>query len=146
RTTETPLQTTHYAVSLEPLFKVAKTIANHLEVTTELTDKNYLELTLVYPNRILSGQVLDSIMDSYRKYLIEEQHKVAQHQIDYLKQREEEMDVQVTALMKRHVENISEQAGTLELLATAQQSFKKRLLSIDLEIKHMQKGLEEGAG
>lgn len=134
-----------YDAAIFPLSKMAEGLAGSVKVTNDFSDKSFLRLTLQHSNRQGVSKILNTVMESYREYMIQEHHRVVADQIAYLKQRQEEMDQNLVKLMEEHAEHISTTGGNLELLTQTQQGFRKRLLTIDLEMKHLQKALEEGS-
>ncbi|MGZ3633555.1 MAG: hypothetical protein ACXWM7_04565 [Parachlamydiaceae bacterium] len=139
------LKYTDYVLTLEPLQKLAKSLAKDLKVVSDYKDKSFITLTLHYPNRQGSSLLLNAIMDAYRDHLLQEHHHVVANQVAYLRERRQAMEDQLATLMEEHAEKLSAHAGNLELLIATQQNLQKKLLSIDLETKHIQKALDEGS-
>lgn len=145
RETARPLTPQMYLLTLQPSKKITDRLLAKLKITSDYNDKLFLTLNLRYPSRQGVSQILNTIMESYRDYLIEEHHRSVENQVAYLKERQEEMDTQLANLLGKHAESLSSYAGNLDLLVSTQQNFKKRLLNIDLDIEHLQKGLQSGS-
>lgn len=134
-----------YILNIRPLEKVAKAIADNLKIVADYNASSFLTLKLQHSSKKGTPELLNSIMGSYRSLLVNEHHKVVAEQVDYLKQRQVEIDYDLTKLMEKHALQVSTHAGNLELLISTQQNLQRRLLGIDLEIKHLQKTFEEGS-
>lgn len=139
------LKSKHYVLTLKPLRELAEKLEENLKVVSDYKDKAFISLTLNYPSREGTSRLLNAIMDAYRDHLLFEHHEVVASQVDYLNQRRQMMDEQLGILMHNHGEQISSHAGSLDLLVATQQNLQKRLLTIDLEIKHIQQALDEGS-
>lgn len=142
-TSRPSLKSRHYVLTLKPLRELAEKLEDNLKVVSDYKDKAFISLTLNYPSREGTSRLLNAIMEAYRDHLLSEHHEVVASQVDYLKQRRRMMDEQLTLLMHNHGEQISSHAGSLDLLVATQQNLQKRLLTIDLEIKHIQQALDE---
>ncbi len=84
-------------------------------------------------------------MEGYRKYLLQEHQKQSGEQISYLQNRQREMGGKLKSLLEEHAENLSSPTNNIEFLVSTQQSYKKKLLAIELESLHLVKALEEGS-
>lgn len=134
-----------FELTVEPLRKMAEIIADNLKVLSDYKDKSFITLSLSYKSRQGTSDLLNAIMDAYREHLIDEHHRLVASQVAYLNQRRQMMEQQLAMLMHEHAEKMTAHAGNLDLLIATQQNLQKKLLTIDLEIKQIQKSLDEGS-
>lgn len=139
------LKSKRYVLTLKPLRELTDELKTNLIAVSDYHDKGYISLSLSYFSRVGASKFLNAIMETYRDHLISEHHEIVASQLGYLNQRRQKMDEQLIALMNNHGKRISAHAGHLDLLVTTQQNLQKRLLTIDLEIKHIQQALDEGS-
>lgn len=144
---EQPMDFEHrrYELVIQPLRKLAETLAKDLKVVSDYKDKSFITLTLTYQSRRGVGALLNAIMDAYRDYLESEHHRIVASQVAYLNQRRQKMEEQLAVLMHEHAEVLTAHAGNLDVLIATQQNLQKKMLTIDMEIKHIQQALEEGS-
>lgn len=140
----TPLTHETYVLSIHPLYRVAQNLLNNLVVEADKLDKTLLKLSYSDVNRHISSRLLNSVMNTYRKFLVDEHVRVTADQVAYLKQRQEDMDKQLVLLMEDHAVNIASNDASIEFLVKTQQNYKSKLLGIDLETKHLEKAQQEG--
>lgn len=127
-----------YELAFRPVRKMAQEVAGNLKVISDYKDKSFITLTLTYETRQGTSQLLNAIMESYQQYLADEHHRVVASQVAYLKERRGTMEGHLAALMHEHAEQVSAHAGNLDVLIATQQNLQKKLLTADLEIKHLQ--------
>lgn len=139
------LQNKRYELTLQPARKLAEKIASQLKVISDYKDKSFITLTLTYQTRQGTRDLVNAIMEAYRQHLVDEHHRVMASQVAYLKDRREAMEVHLGSLMHEHAEQLSSHAGNLEVLIATQQSLQKKLLTTDLEMKHIQQALKKGS-
>jgi hypothetical protein len=133
-----------YELKFKPIRKMAEDLSDDLKVISDYKDKSFISLTLHFRSRKESSDLLNAVMEAYREHLLEEHHLTVASQVEYLKQRRQTMEEQLAVLMHEHAEQLSAHAGSLDLLVATQQGLQKKLLAIDLEIKHVQQTLNEG--
>lgn len=133
-----------YQLKLKPVRRMAEEISDDLKVVSDYKDKSFITLTLHFRSRQETSALLNAVMEAYREHLLEEHHLIVASQVAYLTQRRHSMEEQLATLMHEHAEQLSAHAGSLDLLVATQQNLQKKLLSIDLEIKHIQQTLNEG--
>lgn len=134
-----------YTLNLRPLEAISKGIAKNLKIIADYNASSFLTLKLSHSSRQEASALLNGIMEAYRNYLISENHKVVAEQIAYLKTRQAEINLDLSLLMETHAQQVSTHAGNLDLLISTQQNLQRRLLGIDLEIKQLQKSIDEGS-
>lgn len=134
-----------YELAFMPSRKMAEEISSNLKVVSDYKDKSFITLTLTYDTRQGTSALLNAIMDAYQQYLADEHHRVVASQVAYLKERRAAMEGHLASLMHEHAEQLSNHAGNLDLLIATQQNLQKKLLTTDLEIKHIQQAMGKGS-
>lgn len=119
-----------FLLTLKPKRKVTEHLANKIKITPDPKDKRVVNLKVIYEDRILSAQILNSLMDLYREWLEEENQKVASEQIHYLRQRENEENQLLTNMLYKHA---SDQADKMN-----SSGFASNLLAMDFLTKNLQ--------
>ncbi len=143
----TPRTASHqsaYQMKVKPIRQMAEDVSSDLKVVSDYKDKSFITLTLQFRSRQETSTLLNAIMGAYRKHLHDEHHLTVASQVEYLKDRRHDMEEQLSTVMQEHAEQLSVHAGNLDLLVATQQNLQKKLLTIDLEIKHIQQVLNEG--
>lgn len=134
-----------FELAFKPPRKMAAEIATQLKVVSDYKDKSFITLTLTYETRQGTSTLLNAIMDAYRQYLDSEHHRVVASQVAYLNDRRSVMEGHLARLMHEHAEQLSDHAGNLDVLIATQQNLQKKLLTADLEIKHIQQSMGKGS-
>lgn len=139
-----PISGQTYILSISPLSKVAQNLLANLVVEADKLDKTLLKINFHDIDRHRSSKFLNTIMQTYREFLVNEHVRVTEEQVAYLKHRQEDMDMQLVALMENHAVNIASNDSTIEFLVKTMQNYKSKLLNMDLEVKHLEKAQVEG--
>ncbi len=140
-----PLEGEKYEVTLTPLHQVASNIGKNITVELERVDKGLLKVNYDHADRAIATNIVNGVMNGYRKHLLQEHQKQSLEQIAYLQNRQVEMGGKLKQLLEEHAENFSSNANTIEFLVSTQQAHKKELMAIELESLHLVKALEEGS-
>lgn len=143
-TTE-PLEGKKYIIALSPLHQVAESIAKNVVVELERMDKGLIKLRYDHPDRATATDLVNGIMMGYRRHLLQEHQKQSLEQIAYLQKRQIEMGGKLKNLLEEHAGNLSSTNNSIEFLVSTNQSYKKKLMAIELESLHLVKALEEGS-
>lgn len=143
-TTE-PLEGKKYIITLSPLHQVAESISKNIYVELDRTDKGLIKLRYDHPDRTIATNLVNGIMFGYRKYLLQEHQRQSLEQIAYLQKRQVEMGGKLKNLLEEHAGNLSSTNNSIEFLVSTNQSYKKKLMAIELESLHLVKALEEGS-
>lgn len=143
--TEEALVGKKYEVILTPLHQVASNIGKNITVELERVDKGLLKVNYVHTDRTVAANVVNGVMNGYRKHLLQEHQKQSLEQIAYLQNRQVEMGGKLKQLLEEHAQNFSSNANSIEFLVSTQQAHKKELMAIELESLHLLKALEEGS-
>lgn len=133
-----------YVLSITPSHRIAHNLLGNLVIEADKLDKTLLKISYTDTNRFHSSLFLNNVMHNYRNFLVDEHVRVSLDQIAYLKQRQEDMDKQLVILMEDHAVNIASNDASIEFLVKTQQSYKSKLLNIDLEARHLEKAQKEG--
>lgn len=141
---EGPLPQSVYTIAFNPPSRIAQNLLANLVVEADKLDKTLLKINYYDINRHRSSKLLNTVMNTYREFLVDEHVRVTAEQVAYLKERQEDMDKQLVVLMEDHAVNIASNDASIEFLVKTQQSYKSKLLNIDLETKHLEKAQQEG--
>jgi hypothetical protein len=143
--TDENLEGKKYIVAISPLHQVAESISKNIVVEFDRTDKGLIKLRYDHPDRETATNVINGVMQGYRQHLLQEHQKQSQQQIAYLQKRQKEMGSKLKWLLEEHAGNLSSTNNNIEFLISTNQSYKKKLLAIELESLHLVKALEEGS-
>ncbi len=152
RNTSKPLTNQKLGVEIQPLFYVAENISRNLMIMPDKTDKNLLVLRLPHRDRFVGAKILNEIMSIYLDYLHDEHMRISDEQLNYLQNRRQMMGAELKKMMDDHALSLSSDLNTtgfpnstkaMEFMATAQNDYRQKLLSIDLETKRLQKAHDE---
>lgn len=139
-----PLPEKTYILSINPSHRIAQNLLANLVVEADKLDKTLLKINYYDIDRHQSEKLLNTLMDTYREFLVDEHVRVTADQVAYLKERQEDMDKQLVVLMEDHAVNIASNDASIEFLVKTQQNYKTKLLNIDLETKYLEKAQHEG--
>lgn len=150
-----PLAGRSFSLSLEPLDSAAKGLANRLDIKPDEKSDKILRLRFTYPDRFLSSQLLNSLMDIYQQYLKTDHQTLAAAQLAYLEGRRQDSANNLKVLITDYAINLSEDLATsgiidsekeLERLEKEKTECRHRLLLIELELNRLQSPHAEESG
>lgn len=153
RKTEEPIALQQYVVGINSMTNVINHLSHKIMVEIDREDKTLLKLKYSDPDRHQSAAVLNGLMEIYQNYLKREQKRITSEQIGYLQQRQNEVRNSLQSMMEEHaailtadVKNIGfpDVNSAIAFFAATQQQHTRELLTIDLELKHLQKVQQEG--
>lgn len=133
-----------YVLKLLPLRTAAEKLRKHVRVDADLNDPSFLALELSYPTRQGVSTVLNTIMEVYRDYLVDEHHRIMANQVNYLKNRQIEMDQQLSTSMEEYALMQSGRDSDFDSLLLLQQKHNEKKIAIDLELKHLDRAAQAG--
>ncbi|MEM8727098.1 MAG: hypothetical protein AAGE99_00060 [Chlamydiota bacterium] len=133
---------TYYPLKIEPLQEVVLSLRSQIDAVQHSSTPGILELTFFHSDLFVGKEVLDSIMQRYRKYLTLESERVSAGQIAYLEKRRDELCMKMHQHFQSHVaylkKNIRERGSLtlgqyLPIFQERKANFSKDL--IDLKLK-----------
>jgi hypothetical protein len=142
-----------YEISLNSPYRVAKGLKENIAFKNDSLDEELIHLTTLHPDRHRGAQLINSLIALYKIHKVDEQRRVSDEQIAYLEERKSEAQKTLRKAMDEFASEQSKGFETsgfvstdkaLEFLATRQQEYQGRLLSIELENKRLEKVLHEG--
>lgn len=137
-----------YIMDLLPLDKVAERIQKTFVISSDLNDKNLINITYRNPSRKLAVDHVNTLMDLYQKYVDDEHQRIAVAQLDYLLERQQSMGNQLRVMMQDHANALSTDLTTtgfatsgmaMEFFEKNQQSLQQQLLTTELEIQRLER-------
>lgn len=147
RKTNEALTGREYYLSILPMDKVMEHLLYHLTVDTDRDDKTLIKLKYADSDRIRASTILNTLMELYQKYLKEQQQRIYDEQIAYLRIRQEEMKLRLRQMMNEHAAMLSadvlsmgfpDTKSAIQFFSQVQQKYSGDLLNIDLELKRLQ--------
>ncbi len=136
-----------YPLALHPLADVSALLRKKcLKIIPLKQDKNILKLEFTSRNRFLAADFLNQLMKSYQTYLKRENDETCQVQLDYLRQRQEELTQYYDEALVDHVGYLKESlqkngfigvAQEMEILSEPKNHYTSRLFDIDLELRRL---------
>lgn len=149
---ESPQYST-FMVVLHPLAPTAKEYSQKFNIDCDRSDKGLLKLQYANGNRHLAALHLNALMEIYQDHSNKEHQRIANFQIGYLEKRHDEMSQDLEKLMYNHAHGLSSDVTScghhsiekaMEFRASNLQEYKRKLLSINLEIQRFKKAKEDG--
>ena len=154
RTTPESLKGNSYSLKLHPIQEAARGLLKQFTFQQDKIDKSVLKIIHKYPDRKQAAKNLNALMDVYLQHLQCEHENLCQMQINYLKERQEDVGSQLESMMDANAEKLSSDLSStgfatsekaMEFLAANQQLLKEKLFSIDLTIKRLNNIQQEGS-
>ncbi|MBA3957953.1 MAG: hypothetical protein H0X51_06140 [Parachlamydiaceae bacterium] len=148
RTDSSPLTGETFLLNVEPLYTVVERVLARLTIETDREDKSLIRLKYLDTDRYRAAASLNALMQLYRTYLKEEQSRVSDEQLAYLETRQGEMKEVMRHMMEQHAAVLSSDvmslgfpdvSSAIHFFAAIQQKYTQDLLTIDLELKRVQR-------
>ncbi len=133
-----------YKLTLDPLPLAAKKISKRFNCTTDSKDKTLLKLVFRDQSRQDASDCLNVLMHLYQEELKKDHQKIVKEQIAYLEQRQTETASKLKTMMEEHAQALSSNMATIDFLFQMQQSYTQKLLLLDMELRRLLRGREEG--
>lgn len=140
----TPLIGKTFKIKIEPINLVARRLLFSFSCETDLRDKTLIKLAFKNSSRKVAADYLNLLMALYQENLRQDQQQIAEEQIAYLHKRQEETSSILKEKMEEHALSLSSTMATIDFLFQTQQSYTQKLLLLDMELRRLQKGREEG--
>lgn len=143
----------NYLLTFLPLGGTAQTISKRFFIESDRSDKNLLKITYKHGNRHQAVSHINALMDLYQEHIIKEHQRTCALQIEYLQNRQQEMDMQLQEIMKNHAQELSSNLNStgfvdygtaMNFLTNNQHQFKQKLQALDLEIQWLHQAQNEG--
>lgn len=147
------LADSEYILSLSPMTTVSKALASQITIESDRMDRSLLKFSYKHKDRHFACRCINTLMTLYQNHLRKEHQKTITEQLAYLRRRQTEVTENIRNIMDEHAQNLMADFSTIgfldseramNFLAANQQSFKHKQMTIDLDIKRMEKALEEG--
>ena len=135
-----------YIISFLPLDLTYSIISNAFKIDTDKNDRGILKLQYKNIDRHVSSELINLVMADYKRFIKADNDFMAQQQMNYLSNKEDQTNQKVEDLLSRHAAYISSGISTtgfpdsdkeMEFLGQSQREYKHRLLSIELESKRL---------
>lgn len=133
-------------IVIEPVQKVMHQILKQLRIKKRQDDSNILDLT--YKDVDLQRGIcfLDTLMATYKEYLIQDSKQLAQMQLEYLEKRQNAISKKLEKSLEEHMHyletHVSEEGflglyQELEMLDSKKREQEQRLLEISLDLDRL---------
>jgi hypothetical protein len=135
-----------FKITIFPSRSIAKKLRKELKIVSDTVDKTLIRLKYSHRDRRLAAELLNAIMSEYLNVLKDEQNGYAREQLNYLKNRKDEMGQELAQIMEVHATSLlTDLSNTgfldskeeIEFLAKFQQEYKKQIDTLDLQIKRL---------
>ncbi len=133
-------------VTVHPLQSLTPKLRQQITIKPAREDKNLLVIKCRDPDRRRSAQIVNTLMQMYEHYLIEENQLIINAQLAYLNQRQDELSEKLTGEIRSHAEllkkNIQSQGylgikDEMEMAFEPLQTYQTRLSAIELELSQI---------
>lgn len=137
------------SLTMLPWVDVVGQLIKGLEIKASKLDKNVLELTYSHRNRYMAAEFLNCVMEQYQKYLKEENAQIAELQLAYLEERQNQLAGKLDLTLNEQAKYLAKNLGDsgfiglqqeVEMLAVPKEEYTSKLFDMDLELKRLEKG------
>ena len=137
-----------YALTLTPWRPLIGNVEKKLSIKPTQLDKNILQLRYAHRNRHLAATFLNQMIVCYQDYLREETQAVADAQLKYLDQRQDELNAKLDKALDEHVAYLKNTLGgqgfisleqEVDLLSHPQELFTAKLFDVEFELSRLEK-------
>lgn len=80
-----------YFVTISPWRETVASLRKNFVISAQKQNKTIYELKLNFPDRFLGAYILNEWMEQYRRYLKEDHDRIAQQQLSYLEERQDQV-------------------------------------------------------
>jgi uncharacterized protein involved in exopolysaccharide biosynthesis len=138
---------------LRPLADVAQEIASAISVETDKNGKSIIWIHFADRDRFLAADFINNLMESYRRYSVDDDRKIIQDQIAYLHRRQSQIASQLQSVLEDHAGRCSKElAGSgfpdveteITFFVSNHKEYHNKLFGIELERARLGKYLDEG--
>ena len=142
-----------YRLTISHWVAAAASLRKQLQIKTDKLNTSIYHLSYCHRNRYFAIQVLNGLMDEYRRYLKREHDQVAKEQIVYLDQKQEEIYQKLSHVFEEHEQYLCrnlKDKGFFGLEQEAQSYFLphkeclEKLFIIDIELAKLDHFGEKG--
>lgn len=135
-----------YPLQIGSWIGTAKKLREQIQIASGKTNKSIYDLTFSHRDRHLGVQILNELMAGYQKYLKKDHDELANEQLSYLEQKQEQLYDKMSTMFDDHVAYLSRNLGTKGFIAleqesdtllTPHQNMLAKVLSIDLELSRL---------
>ncbi len=135
-----------YPLQIGSWIGTAKKLREQLQIANGKTNKSIYDLSFYHRDRHLGVQILNELMAGYQKYLKKDHDELAQEQLSYLEQKQEELYDKMSTMFDDHVAYLSRNLGTNGFIALEQESdtllnphqnMMTKILTIELELSRL---------
>lgn len=132
-----------FLLELNPMQKVLEHMTKKLKLKLRKGDSSLIELGYQDKDPRRGVFFLNSIMQAYKQYLVEENERIAEAQLVYLNKRQNEIAARLDETLQEHVKYLQETLGEkgfmslhqeLEIVENKKKKHQQRLMEIDLDI------------
>ncbi|MEI8300383.1 MAG: hypothetical protein WCG10_02055 [Chlamydiota bacterium] len=132
-----------FLLEIYPMQKVLEQMTKKLKLKLAKGDSSLIELAYQDKDPYRGVFFLNSIMQAYKHYLVEENERIAQAQLIYLSKRQNEIATRLDETLQEHVKYLKETLGEkgfmslhqeLEIVENKKKKHQQRLMEIDLDI------------
>jgi len=135
-----------FEVSISPMQDTLKLLIEELSFDAVKSDKGVLKMVYSHRDRHLAAKLINTIMDSFQKYLKEYQAKIAALQMDYLYQKQELSTSKLRKIMEDNAKEVSSDLphsgfvkaeDEMDFLAQRRHELKEKLLANELQMRRL---------
>jgi hypothetical protein len=132
-----------FLLEVHPMQKVLERTIKKLKLKLRKGDSSLIELVYQDKDPYRGVLFLNSIMQAYKQYLVEENERIAKAQLVYLNKRQHEIATRLDETLQEHVKYLKETLGEkgfmslhqeLEIVENKKKKHQQRLMEIDLDI------------
>ena len=136
----------NWLVVLEPMQVTLEKLKKKMKLKSGKQDSGLLELSYKDTNPHRGAYFLNTLMQDYKKYLVQENERIAGAQLHYLTKRQEEIAMQLDTTLQQHVQYLQKTLGDkgfmslhqeLELMENKKKKQQQRLMEIDVDIEKL---------
>ena len=133
-----------YTVTFSPLSSAVSFLSGNLKIKSHDENRNLLKLSIKIRDRRLGVEILNSLMDEYQKFLINENKLFSKAQLAYLEDRQDELTQKVKKDLDEYAlylsENLQEKGymtpdQKFDMLNVPYSKYLSKIFSVDMDLE-----------
>ncbi len=142
-----------YPIQVLPWAAVAGDLRKEIKIANDKDNKSLIHISVSHRDRFLAARIVNELMNEYQAYLKREYDEVAQEQIHYLDQKQEQIFAKMDQLFDTHMGYLSDNLktggflaleGGADVILAPHHEMDRRLTEIELEISLIDQFSKEG--
>ena len=148
KVSDQPMESKVFYIGLTPMYNVAESLSKALMIDLDKTDSQLIRISYNHRDRHFASDLINQLMLQYQFFLRHELRKITSEQVSYLNEREIEMNQNLRVMLDEYAQMMSTEVSdighpdtkkALDFLSSLLASYEEVILSVDLELKHLER-------